>query len=74
MAKYEKSEFARACTAFLESKDVATQGTGLDIWAKGRYSECKSAVEKLADATDSRKKPTVSAKKAMRLLGRTVED
>ena len=74
MAKYSKGDFARACTVFLESKDVSTQGTGLDIWAKGRYGECKSAVEKLADATDSRKKPTAMAKKAMRVLGREVPE
>ena len=72
MAKYENKEFAKACTAFLEHKDVATQGTGLDMWAKGRYGECKSAVEKIADTTDVKKKPTTTAKKAMRLLGREV--
>ena len=72
MAKYNKGEFARACSAFLESKDTPTQGTGLDMWAKGRYGECKGAVEKIADTTDTRKKPTVMAKKAMRLLGREI--
>ena len=74
MAKYERKEFARACTVFLESKDVSTQGTGLDMWAKGKYGECKAAVEKIADSTDSRKKPTVTAKKAMRLLGREIPE
>ena len=72
MSKYNKGEFARACSAFLESKDTPTQGTGLDMWAKGRYGECKGAVEKIADTTDTRKKPTVMAKKAMRLLGREI--
>ena len=70
MAKYSNGDFARACTVYLESKDVSTQGTGLDMWAKGRYGECKSAVEKIADSTDGKKKPSAMALKAMRLLGR----
>ena len=47
-AKYGRPEFADICLAYISSKDVATQGTGLDIFAKGRYSSAKQAVEDLA--------------------------
>lgn len=55
-AKYDRSEFADICSEYLDSKDVATQGTGLDIWAKGRYSSCKAKVEEIArDAIEEEK-------------------
>lgn len=47
-AKYGRSEFAEICGEYIASEDVATQGTGLDIWAKGRYSSLKSVVRELA--------------------------
>ncbi|WP_407400328.1 HEAT repeat domain-containing protein [Treponema sp.] len=47
-AKYDRPEFADICSEYLESSDVATQGTGLDIWAKGRYSSCRAKVEEIA--------------------------
>ena len=47
-AKYDRSEFADICAEYIASDDVATQGTGLDIWAKGRYSSVKAAVEEIA--------------------------
>lgn len=83
-AKYDRSEFADICAEYIASDDVATQGTGLDIWAKGRYSGVKAAVEEIAkDAEDENlteekekpkgyqfgvKKKNANAKKAKRIL------
>lgn len=83
-AKYDRSEFADICAEYIASDDVATQGTGLDIWAKGRYSSVKSAVEEIAkdaeeeNLTEEKEKPkgyqfgvkkkNANAKKAKRIL------
>lgn len=83
-AKYDRSEFADICAEYIASDDVATQGTGLDIWAKGRYSSVKAAVEEIAkDAEEENlteekenpkgyqfgvKKKNANAKKAKRIL------
>ena len=83
-AKYDRSEFADICAEYIASDDVATQGTGLDIWAKGRYSSVKAVVEEIAkDAEDENlteekekpkgyqfgvKKKNANAKKAKRIL------
>lgn len=83
-AKYDRSEFADICAEYIASDDVATQGTGLDIWAKGRYSSVKAAVEEIAkDAEEDvlpeekekpkgyqfgAKKKNANAKKAKRIL------
>ncbi|WP_297645368.1 HEAT repeat domain-containing protein [uncultured Treponema sp.] len=83
-AKYDRSEFADICAEYIASDDVATQGTGLDIWAKGRYSSVKAAVEEIAkDAEEDvlpeekekpkgyqfgTKKKNANAKKAKRIL------
>lgn len=83
-AKYDRSEFADICAEYIASDDVATQGTGLDIWAKGRYSSVKAAVEKIAkdaeeeNLTEEKEKPkgyqfgvkkkNANAKKAKRIL------
>lgn len=83
-AKYDRSEFADICAEYIASDDVATQGTGLDIWAKGRYSSVKAAVEEIAkdaeeeNLTEEKEKPKVyqfgvkkknaNAKKAKRIL------
>ena len=50
MAKYENSLFKEVCDAFLDSKDVSTQGIGLDIWKKNRYSSLKDKVTSIAEA------------------------
>ena len=50
MAKYENSQFKEVCEAFLASKDVATQGIGLDIWKKNRYITLKDSVKEIAEA------------------------
>ena len=83
-AKYDRSEFADICAEYIASDDVATQGTGLDIWAKGRYSSVKVAVEEIAkdaeeeNLTEEKEKPkgyqfgvkkkNANAKKAKRIL------
>lgn len=83
-AKYDRSEFADICAEYIASDDVATQGTGLDIWAKGRYSSVNAAVEEIAkdaeeeNLTEEKEKPkgyqfgvkkkNANAKKAKRIL------
>lgn len=83
-AKYDRSEFADICAEYIASDDVATQGTGLDIWAKGRYSSVKAAVEEIAKDAEEEvlpeekekpkgyqfgaKKKNANAKKAKRIL------
>lgn len=83
-AKYDRSEFADICAEYIASDDVATQGTGLDIWAKGRYSSVKAVVEEIAkdaeeeNLTEEKEKPkgyqfgvkkkNANAKKAKRIL------
>lgn len=83
-AKYDRSDFADICLEYLNSSDVATQGTGLDIWSKGRYSSCRAKVEEIAqDAIEEtkedaetkkgeykfgQKKKNANAKKAKRIL------
>lgn len=52
MAKYKNTDFADVCLLYINSKDVATIGTGLDIYAKGRYSNCDEAVKSLAEKAD----------------------
>lgn len=47
-AKYGSPEFAELCAQYIESTDPATQGTGLDIFAKGKYSSVMQAVRDLA--------------------------
>lgn len=73
-AKYDNSAFADICLEYLANKDVATQGTGLDIYAKGRYSKADSAVNAIADKFDPEaKKGNANAKKASKILGRSLE-
>lgn len=50
IAKYENSQFRDVCEAFLASKDVSTQGIGLDIWKKNRYITLKDSVTAIAEA------------------------
>lgn len=77
-AKYSRSEYSQICLQYLENADVATQGTGLDIYAKGKYSNCRSKVEliasedgelteeeqKLVDEAKEKKLPLPKTKKA----------
>ncbi len=48
-AKHENSKFEKVCEAFLLSKDVATQGTGLDIYKKNPYLSLRSTVQSLTE-------------------------
>ena len=74
MAKYENSAFADVALDYLNSKDTNTIGTGLDMWAKGRYSNCNDVVNELADKADlNAKNKNQLAIKAARLLGRDLE-
>ena len=47
-AKYGRPEYEEICLKFIEHSDVATQGTGLDIFAKGKYASVRPKVEALA--------------------------
>ena len=74
MAKYSDSAFADVCLEYIQNKDNSTIGTGLDMWAKGRYSNCDKAVNELADKADlNAKNKNNLAIKAARLLGRDLE-
>lgn len=69
-AKYARPEFSGICIDYLESKDTATQGTGLDIYAKGRYSEALPAVRSIIlDAAKTPSKRNANAEKAKKILG-----
>jgi len=47
-AKYGRSAYKQICAEYIASKDVSTQGIGLDIFAKGRYSSVRKDVESIA--------------------------
>ncbi len=69
-AKYSNPEFGEVCLHYLEHKDVSTVGTGLDMYAKGRYSQCDAFVKDLADKADPEaKKRNAMAFKAAKILG-----
>lgn len=87
-AKYGRPEFAGICAEYLAHDDVATQGTGLDIWAKGRYAASRSAVEEIAGDEEEAepdesekpklyqfgaKKKNANAQKARRILRQSAE-
>ncbi|MBQ7158700.1 MAG: HEAT repeat domain-containing protein, partial [Treponema sp.] len=74
-AKYKRSEFADICAEYLKSKDVATQGTGLDIYNKGRYSNVEADVRRLAEQYDpTAKTKNPNAQKASKILGISEEE
>lgn len=74
MAKYQNSDFADVCLKYIQSKDNSTTGTGLDIYAKGRYSNCDAAVKELADKADlNAKTKNQMAIKAAKILGMNVD-
>ena len=74
-AKYKRSEFADICADYLKSKDVATQGTGLDIYNKGKYSSVEADVRRLAEQYDpTAKTKNPNAQKAARILGISEEE
>lgn len=71
-AKYGRAEFADVCGKYLDSKDVMTQGTGLDIYRKGQYSSLTAKVQEIAEADGTGAKKNNNAKKAKKILG--IED
>ena len=74
IAKYSNPAFADVTLEFLKNKDTSTIGTGLDMWAKGRYSNCEAEVNALADKADlNAKTKNQLAIKAARLLGRDLD-
>lgn len=74
MAKYKNNDFADVCLKYLQSKDNATVGTGLDIYAKGRYSSCGQFVRELAEKADlNAKSRNQMAIKAAKILGMDVD-
>ena len=69
-AKYKRSEFAEICKEYIASKDTSTQGTGLDIYSKGRYSSVTPVVRQLVlDAAKNPSKKNSIAEKAKKILG-----
>lgn len=65
-----RAEFAGICKLYLESKDVSTQGMGLDLYASGRYGSCSELVHTIAEG----KRPSVNKTKARRILKMPLED
>lgn len=49
IAKYELPSFESVCLEYLNHKDVATQGTGLDIFAKNKYSSLMDTVKTISE-------------------------
>ena len=71
-AKNPSPEFEDICIKYLTSKDVSTIGTGLDIYASGRYAKATEQVRSIASAQDdAAKKTDTNAAKAKRILGET---
>ena len=74
-AKYDRSSYADICAKYIESKDVSTIGTGLDMYARGRYASVTGAVQALADKYDPNAKTrNAMAQKASRILGISEEE
>ncbi len=48
IAKYELPVFNDVCAAFLSHKDVATKGTGIDIFTKNQYSSLIPVIQSIA--------------------------
>lgn len=74
MAKYKNQEFADVTLMYISNKDVSTIGTGLDMYARGRYSNCDADVKTLAEKADlNARSKNAMAIKAAKLLGMDVE-
>lgn len=61
-AKWGRPEYEEICSKYLSSKDVSTQGTGLDIFAKGKYKGLRSQVEAIAKEAIDAEEAEKSAK------------
>lgn len=74
-AKYGRKEYAEICGEYIAHKDVSTIGTGLDIYAKGRYDSVTPAVRSLAEKWDPEAKTrNAMAQKASKILGISDEE
>ncbi|MCM1320776.1 MAG: HEAT repeat domain-containing protein [Bacteroides sp.] len=62
--------FENICAEYLAHKDSLTKGTGLDIYAKNKYSSLKSLVETIAANT----KDAHTSRKAKLILGSSTQD
>lgn len=65
-ASTENSDFADICREYLASTDVATVGTGLDIYERNHFSSVRQAVEDIANAEKNSSNKT----KAKKILDR----
>lgn len=65
-ANTENSSLAEICLEYLNSKDAATVGTGLDIFAKNKFPSVRAEVQKIADA----EKTSANRTKARKILDR----
>ena len=65
-ASMENSAFADICREYLASTDVATVGTGLDIYERNRFSSVRQEVEAIANAEKNSSNKT----KAKKILDR----
>ena len=63
-AKYESSVLEDICLKYLENSDVATKGTGLDIYSKNAFSALTAKVEEIA----ANEKEGANQKKAKYIL------
>ncbi|GMO47134.1 MAG: HEAT repeat domain-containing protein [Treponemataceae bacterium] len=63
-AKYDNAALAGICGEYLAHTDAATKGTGLDIYAKGRYASAAGSVRQIAEDP----KGGAVAAKAQRIL------
>jgi HEAT repeat protein len=48
-AKYDNAALSEICGEYLAHNDVPTKGTGLDIYAKGRYAAVAADVRRIAE-------------------------
>ena len=64
IAKYDLPMFESVCLEFLNHKDVATKGTGLDIMSKNKYPSLISKVQEISED----KKAGVNQSKAKLVL------
>ncbi len=69
MAKWGRASYESTCRLYLSSSDVPTQGTALDIYAKGRYASLTPSVRSLADRASPENKRDANAIKAAKILG-----
>ena len=66
LAKYENPLFESICADYLAHKDIPTSGTGLDIFAKNKFSGLTDTVKKMAQD----KKENANRRKARQILNR----